>query len=58
MDKRWTACLVASAACLVASVALRAGGPQQPTASSPLVATISSSRHTRSLLRDLPQRRG
>ncbi len=38
MDKRWTACLVASAACLVASVALRAGEPQQPTASSPLVA--------------------
>ena len=38
MGKRWTACLVASAACLVASVALRAGEPQQPTASSPLVA--------------------
>ena len=38
MDKRWIACLVASAACLVASVALRAGEPQQPTPSSPLVA--------------------
>ena len=37
---RWTACLVASAACLVASVALRAGEPQQPTASSPLVAPL------------------
>ena len=38
MGKRWTACLVASAACRVASVALRAGEPQQPTASSPPVA--------------------
>ena len=37
MDKRWTACLAASAACLVASVALRAGGPQQPPASVPSV---------------------
>ena len=29
MDQRWTTCLAASAAILVASVALRAGGPQQ-----------------------------
>ena len=35
MGKRWTACLVASAACLVASVVLRAGEPQQTTARAP-----------------------
>ena len=45
MDKRWTACLAASVACLVASVTLRAGGPQQPppallVTASPLRATL------------------
>jgi mono/diheme cytochrome c family protein len=33
MDQRWTACLAASAAILAASVALRAGEPQQTPAS-------------------------
>jgi len=38
MNKRWTACIAASAACLVASVVLRAGEPQQPPASASSVA--------------------
>jgi hypothetical protein len=45
LDKRWIACLAASAACLVASVALGAGGPQQPPASLPAV-TASPHRAT------------
>ncbi len=39
MNKRWTACIAASAACLVASVVLRAGEAQQPPASASSVAT-------------------
>jgi hypothetical protein len=45
MDKRWIACVVASAACLVASVAVRAGAPQQPPAGVPAV-TASPHRAT------------
>ncbi len=47
MDQRWTACLAASAAFLVASVALRAGGPpQQPVTPSPSASTTSPHRAT------------
>ena len=43
MDQRWTACLAASAAFLVASVALRAGGPpQQPVTPSQVSANTTS----------------
>jgi len=45
MDKRWTACVAASAACLAATVALGAGEPQQSTASAPS-ATSSPHRAT------------
>jgi hypothetical protein len=50
MDKRWTACLAASAAFLAASVALRAGEPrQQAAAPTPLAASATSSPHRATL---------
>jgi hypothetical protein len=46
MHKRWTTCLVASAACLVASAVPRAGAPQQATAASLPLAVSSPHRAT------------
>jgi hypothetical protein len=46
MHKRWTTCLVASAACLVASAVPRAGAPQQATTASLPLAVSSPHRAT------------